>query len=64
MSTDYKIDLETYKIIVETVFDATNPAIMGSQTTHLLVSTMAVKGASIFVVNPATESWRFLPRKD
>jgi len=60
MSNDYKIDLEKYKLIVETVFDATNPAIMGSQTTHLLVSTMGVKGASIFVVNPGTESLEIL----
>ncbi len=60
MSKDYKIDLEKYRLIVETVFDATNPAIMGSQTTHLLVSTMGVKGASIFVVNPGTESLEIL----
>ncbi len=60
MSSDYKIGLERYKLIVETVFDANNPSIMGSQVTHLLVSTMGVKGASIFVVNPGTEALEVL----
>ncbi len=60
MSSDHKIDLEKYKLIVETVFDANNPTILGSQVTLLLVSTMGVKGASIFVVNPGTESLEIL----
>ncbi|MBU1340409.1 MAG: GAF domain-containing protein [Proteobacteria bacterium] len=55
MKNDYKIDFERYKLIVDTVFDAADPTIMGSQVTHLLVFTMGVKGASIFVVNQATE---------
>jgi signal transduction protein with GAF and PtsI domain len=55
MSNDHKIDLEKYKLIAETVFDANNPDIMGGQITHLLVSAMGVKGASVFVVNPGTE---------
>ena len=60
MSTDPKINLESYKLIVETAFDANNPTILGSQVTQLLVTTMGVKGASIFVVNPRTESLEIL----
>ncbi len=60
MSSDGKIDLERYKLIVETVFDAKNPSIMGSQVTHLLVAAMQVKGASILVVNPGTEALEVL----
>lgn len=60
MSSQYKIDLEKYQLIVETVFDANNPTLLGSQVAHLLVSTMEVKGASIFVVNPGTESLEIL----
>jgi len=60
MSSDHKIDLEKYKLIVETVFDANNPTILGSQVTYLLVATMGVKGATIFVVNPGTESLEIL----
>ena len=60
MSSDHKIDLERYKLIVETVFDANNPTTLGSQVTQLLISTMGVKGASIFVVNPGTESLEIL----
>lgn len=54
------IDLEIYKLIMETVYDANNPTILGSQVTHLLVSSMEVKGASIFVVNPGSESLEIL----
>jgi signal transduction protein with GAF and PtsI domain len=57
---DLKIDLTRYKLIVELVFDAKNPSFMGSQVAHLLVSTMGVKGASILVVNPGTESLEIL----
>lgn len=56
MSHEHKLDLDRYKLIVETVYDTNNPAIMGSQVTYLLVSSMGVKGASIFVVNPGTET--------
>ncbi|MCP3941985.1 MAG: GAF domain-containing protein [Desulfobacteraceae bacterium] len=60
MLSDYKIDLEKYKLIVETVFDAVNPSIMGSQVAQLLVSTMGVKGVNIFVVNPGTQALEIL----
>ncbi|MBU0463121.1 MAG: GAF domain-containing protein [Proteobacteria bacterium] len=60
MPSDDKIDLEIYKLIVENVFDASDPTTMGSRVTQLLVSTMGVKGASIFVVNPGTESLEIL----
>jgi len=53
MHNEAKIDLEKFKLIVDIIFDATNPTIMGSQLTNLLVTTMGVKGASILVVNPA-----------
>ncbi len=60
MSSDHKIDLERYQLIVETVFDTSDPARLGSQVSQLLVSTMGVKGATIFVVNPGTESLEIL----
>ncbi len=60
MQHDQKLDLKKYKLIVDTIFDATNPTILGSQMTHLLVMTMGIKGASIFVVNSATEELEIL----
>lgn len=60
MQYEQKIDLERIKLIVDTIFDATNPTILGSQLTHLLVTTMGVKGASIFVVNPVSEELEIL----
>lgn len=60
MQADNKIDLEKFKLIVDTVFDATEPTLLGSQVTHLLVTGMGIKGASIFVVNPGTETLEIL----
>lgn len=59
-SGEEKIGLDVYRLIVETVFDATNPAILGSQVTHLLVKAMKVKGATVFVVNPDEEELEIL----
>ena len=56
-----KLDLEKYKLIVDIIFDATDPTILGSQLAHLLVTVIGVKGASIFVVNPVAEELELLP---
>ena len=60
MESIEKIDLNKYKLIIDTIYDATDPAILGSQLTHLLVTIMGVKGASIFVVNPNNEELEIL----
>lgn len=60
MENEYKLDLEKVKLIVDTVFDASNPTLLGSQLTHLLVTLTGVKGASVFIVNPDTESLEIL----
>ncbi len=60
MSSNYKIGLEEYRLILETAFEANNPIILGSQVTNLIVTTMEVKGASIFIVNPKTEELEIL----
>ncbi len=60
MSSNFKIGLEEYKLILETAFEANNPIILGSQVTNLIVTTMEVKGASIFIVNPKTEELEIL----
>jgi signal transduction protein with GAF and PtsI domain len=60
MKHEQKLDLEKYKLIVDTIFDATDPTILGYQLTHLLVAVIGVKGASIFVVNPVAEELELL----
>jgi len=60
MQHEQKLDLEKYKLIVDTIFDATDPTILGSQLTNLLVTVVGVKGASIFVVNPVAEELELL----
>ena len=60
MKHEQKLDLEKYKLIVDTIFDATDPTILGSQLTNLLVTVVGVKGASIFVVNPVAEELELL----
>jgi len=46
---------------VDTIFDATDPIILGSQLTHMLVTLLGIKGASIFVVNPVAEELEIHP---
>lgn len=60
MSTSQKMDLETFKIIVETVFEADNPETMGSQLTRLLIGGMDIKGTAFFIVNPIKEELELL----
>ena len=60
MQPEQKLDLEKYKLIVDTIFDATDPTILGSQLAHMLVTVIGVKGASIFVVNPVAEELELL----
>jgi len=60
MTQDQKIGLTRCQMIVETVFDATEPTTMGSKLIHMLISVMGVKGATLFVVNPRTETLEIL----
>lgn len=60
MSEKNKIDLESFKLIVETVLDAKTPELLGSQLTLLLVGLMEIKGAALFIVNPRKEELEVL----
>ncbi|HCY85583.1 MAG TPA: GAF domain-containing protein [Desulfobacteraceae bacterium] len=55
-----RFELSHLKLIVDTVFDANNPTIMGTQFTQLLVSALGVKAASVFVVNPGKDALEIL----
>lgn len=63
MSQQEKIELPHIKMIVDTVFEATDPTTMGTQLTQLLVSVLGVKGASVFVVNPRKKELEILATK-
>lgn len=60
MSQNQKLDLGKYKLIIDTIFDSTDSVVLGTQLTHLLITAMDVKGASIFVLNPVTEELEIL----
>ena len=60
MSQNHKLDLGKYKLIIDTIFDATDPVVLGTQMTHLLITAMGVKGSTVFVVNPITEELEIL----
>lgn len=55
-----KLELAHFQLIVDTVFDLNNPTLMASRTIQMLVSTMGVKGASIFAVNPKKQALEIL----
>jgi len=60
MQTDNKLNFDSFQLIINIIFDAINPEVLGSQLTHLLVTTMGIKGASVFIVNPRKDELEIL----
>lgn len=53
MADTNKIDIEVYRFIIETLTSSDNAESMAAQVIQLLISAMGIKGASIFILNPA-----------
>jgi len=60
MSFNNKIDLESYKLIIETITKADNLTVMGSQLTQLLIGATGAKGATLFILNTENEELELL----
>ena len=60
MSGTHKLDLSGYQLLVETLAGAGDITTMGGQFSQLLVGSMGIKGASVFIVNPETEELELL----
>ena len=60
MSFKNKIDLDTYKFIIETITKSDDLTIMGSQLTNLLIGATGVKGVTLFILNTEKEELEIL----
>ncbi|WP_020586748.1 GAF domain-containing protein [Desulfobacter curvatus] len=60
MSLQNKIDLDTYKLIIETLTKSDDLTVMGSQLTSLLIGATGAKGASLFILNTEKEELEIL----
>jgi len=60
MSFNNKIDLESYKLIIETITKSDNLTLMGSQLTQLLIGATGAKGATLFILNTENEELELL----
>jgi signal transduction protein with GAF and PtsI domain len=60
MSFQNKIDLDTYKLIIETFTDSDDLIVMGSQLTSLLIGATGAKGATLFILNTEREELEVL----
>lgn len=60
MTLQNKIDLEAYKLIIETMTKSDNLMTMGSHLTHLLIGVTGAKGATLFILNAEKEELEIL----
>lgn len=60
MSFNNKIDLDSYKLIIETITKSDNLGTMGNQITQLLIGATGVKGATLFILNTETDELEIL----
>lgn len=60
MSFNTKIDLDSYKLIIEAITKSDNLTVMGSQLTQLLIGATGAKGATLFIVNTEKEELEIL----
>lgn len=60
MAEQSKINLEIYKLFVQTITEANNIELMANKLTQILVATLGIKGATIFILDPELEELEFL----
>lgn len=60
MAQTNKISLEIYQLFVQTISVAHNIDEMADQLTRLLVGSLGIKGASLFILNPELEELELL----
>ncbi len=60
MSFQNKIDLDTYKLIIETFTNSEDLNVMSSQLTSLLIGATGAKGATLFILNTEKEELEIL----
>ena len=60
MAVQSKIDLDIFQLVFEVITKSENADTMANQLTQVLVGTLGIKGATIFVLNPEIEELEIL----
>lgn len=60
MADQNKINLEIYKVFVQTISEANHIEEMANRLTQVLVGVLGIKGAALFVLDPANEELELL----
>lgn len=60
MNTENQVDLNIIKIVNQAVLESDNLEVMSTHLTQLLVTTLGVKGCTLFLLNPAADELEIL----
>jgi GAF domain-containing protein len=60
MTEESKINLEVYKLWVQTVSEATDLELMANKLAQLIVATLGIKGVALYVLDPEREELELL----
>jgi GAF domain-containing protein len=60
MADQNKINLELYRLFVKTISDANHIEEMSTRLTQILVGTLGIKGAALFILDPEREELELL----
>jgi signal transduction protein with GAF and PtsI domain len=60
MADQSKINLEIYKVFVQTISEANHIEEMATKLTQILISTLGIKGAALFIIDPESEQLELL----
>jgi GAF domain-containing protein len=60
MTEQNSINLEIYKLLVQTISEASDLEIMSNTLTQILVGALGIKGAALYILDPAREELELL----
>jgi GAF domain-containing protein len=60
MTDQSSINLEIYKLLVQTISDAGDIEVMANSLTQILVGALGIKGAALYILDPAREELELL----
>jgi signal transduction protein with GAF and PtsI domain len=60
MTEQNSINLEIYRVLIQTISEAGNLEIMAQKMTQILVGALGIKGAALYILDPAREELELL----
>lgn len=60
MTEQNSINLEIYKVLIQTISEASDIDIMSQKLTQILVGALGIKGAALYILDPAREEFELL----